>query len=244
MSIRCHIVEDEPMASKLLQLYVSKLPVLSLVAVSDNPLHALESLKANPVDLLFLDIRMPEMTGLSLLEVLSNRPLAIFTTAYSEFALESYELDVVDYLKKPITFERFVKAVGKAEQRLQVVDPARDRSGDAARERTGDAGYIFVKEGTRFVKLNIDEILFIEGLKNYVAIHTATQKIVSLQRLKTLEEQLPADNFMRVHNSYIIAKSAISSVKDNEIRIGVAHIPIGETYLKSFMDFIIGRHLH
>ncbi len=236
MSIRCHIVEDEPMASKLLQLYVSKLPVLSLVAVSDNPLHALESLKTNPVDLLFLDIRMPEMTGLSLLEVLSNRPLAIFTTAYSEFALESYELDVVDYLKKPITFERFVKAVGKAEQRLQVVDPTRERS--------GDAGYIFVKEGTRFVKVNIDEILFIEGLKNYVAIHTPTQKIVSLQRLKALEDQLPADNFMRVHNSYIIAKSAISSVKDNEIRIGTSNIPIGETYLKSFMDFINGRHLH
>jgi two-component system, LytTR family, response regulator len=236
MSIRCHVIEDEPMASNLLQLYVSKLPVLSLVAVSDNPLHALESLKTNPVDLLFLDIRMPEMTGLSLLEVLTNRPLAIFTTAYSEFALESYELDVVDYLKKPITFERFVKAVGKAEQRLQVVDPARERS--------GGAGYIFVKEGTRFVKVNIDEILFIEGLKNYVAIHTATQKVVSLQRLKALEDQLPADNFIRVHNSYIIAKSAISSVKDNEIRIGAANIPIGETYLKPFMDFIIGRHLH
>jgi two-component system LytT family response regulator len=236
MSIRCHIVEDEPMASKLLQLYVSKLPVLSLVAVSDNPLHALESLKTNPVDLLFLDIRMPEMTGLSLLEVLSNRPLAIFTTAYSEFALESYELDVVDYLKKPITFERFVKAVGKAEQRLQVVDPARESS--------VGAGYIFVKEGTRFVKVNIDEILFIEGLKNYVAIHTATQKVISLQRLKALEDQLPADNFIRVHNSYIIAKSAISSVKDNEIRIGTATIPIGETYLKPFMDFIIGRRLY
>jgi two-component system LytT family response regulator len=236
MSIRCHIVEDEPMASKLLQLYVSKLQVLSLVAVSDNPLHALESLKTNPVDLLFLDIRMPEMTGLSLLEVLSNRPLAIFTTAYSEFALESYELDVVDYLKKPITFERFVKAVGKAEQRLQVLDPARESSVGAA--------YIFVKEGTRFVKVNIDEILFIEGLKNYVAIHTATQKVISLQRLKVLEDQLPADNFIRVHNSYIIAKSAISSVKDNEIRIGTATIPIGETYLKPFMDFIIGRRLY
>jgi two-component system, LytTR family, response regulator len=236
MSIRCHIIEDEPMASNLLQLYVSKLPVLRLVAVSDNPLDALESLKTNPADLLFLDIRMPEMTGLSLLEVLSNRPLAIFTTAYSEFALESYELDVVDYLKKPITFERFVKAVGKAEQRLQVVDPGGKRS--------GGAGYIFVKEGTRFVKVNIDEILFIEGLKNYVAIHTATQKVVCLQRLKALEDQLPADNFIRVHNSYIIAKSAISSVKDNEIRIGAANIPIGETYLKPFMDFIIGRHLH
>jgi len=236
MSIRCHIIEDEPMASKLLQLYVSKLPVLELIAVSDNPLHALESLKINPVDLLFLDIRMPEMTGLSLLEVLTNKPLAILTTAFSEFALESYELDVVDYLKKPITFERFVKAVGKAEQRLQQREPANVNS--------GSTDYIFVKEGTRFVKVNIDDILFIEGLKNYVAIHMATQKIVSLQRLKTLEDQLPAEKFIRVHLSYIIAKSAISSVKDNEIQVGGAKIPIGETYLKPFMDFINGRHLH
>jgi len=235
MSIRCHIIEDEPMASKLLQLYVSKLPVLTLIAVSNNPLHALESLKTHPVDLLFLDIRMPEMTGLSLLEVLQNRPLAILTTAFSEFALESYELDVVDYLKKPITFERFVKAVGKAEQRLQLTEPAKERS--------GGADYIFVKEGTGYVKLNIDEILFIEGLRNYVAIQTVTQKIVSLQRLKALEEQLPADKFIRVHNSYIVGKRAISSVKENEIQIGTAKIPIGETYLKPFMDFINRRHL-
>ena len=235
MSIRCHIIEDEPMASKLLQLYVGKLPGLELIAVSDNPLHALESLKTNTVDLLFLDIRMPEMTGLSLLEVLQHRPLAILTTAFSEFALESYELDVVDYLKKPITFERFVKAVGKAEQRLQLSEPAKERS--------SGADYIFVKEGTRFVKVNIAEILFIEGLKNYVAIHTVTQKIVSLQRLKALEEQLPADKFIRVHNSYIIAKGAISSVKENEICVGAAKFPIGETYLRSFMDFINGCHL-
>jgi DNA-binding LytR/AlgR family response regulator len=224
------------MASKLLQLYVSKLPVLELIAVSDNPLHALESLKTNPVDLLFLDIRMPEMTGLSLLEILKHRPLAILTTAYSEFALESYEFDVVDYLKKPITFERFVKAVGKAEQRLKLTGPTR--------EKPGDTDYIFIKEGTRFIKINIDDILFIEGLKNYVAIHTATQKIVSLQRLKTLEDQLPADRFIRVHLSYIIAKSAITSVKENEIYVGTTRIPIGETYLKPFMDFINGRHLH
>jgi len=235
MNIRCHIIEDEPMASKLLQLYVSKLAVLELIAVSDNPLHALESLKTNPVDLVFLDIRMPEMTGLSLLEVLQNKPLAVLTTAFSEFALESYELDVVDYLKKPITFERFVKAVGKAEQRLQLTEPAKGKS--------GGADYIFVKEGIRFIKVNIDEILFIEGLKNYVASHTVTQKIVSLQRLKALEDQLPADKFIRVHNSYIIAKGAISSVKENEIRVGTTKIPIGETYLKSFMDFIDGRHL-
>jgi two-component system, LytTR family, response regulator len=236
MMIRCHIIEDEPMASKLLQLYVGKLPQLKLVAVSDNPLHALESLKTNLVDLLFLDIRMPDMTGLAFLEVLQNRPLAILTTAFSEFALASYDLDVVDYLKKPITFERFVKAIGKAEQRMQLTDPAK--------EKLSGADYIFVKEGTRFVKVNIDEILFIEGLKNYVAINTSAQKIVSLQRLKVLEDQLPVDKFIRVHNSYIVAKSAISSVKENEISVGPAKIPIGETYLKSFMDFINGRHLH
>lgn len=234
MSIRCHIIEDEPMASKLLQLYVSKLPLLNLIAVSDNPVHALESLKNNPVDLLFLDIKMPEMTGLALLGVLQNRPLTVVTTAFSEFALESYELDVVDYLKKPITFERFVKAVNKVEQRLQ----------PAVRGKLDVIDYIFVKESTRFVKVNIDEILYIEGLKNYVSIHTIAQKIVSLQRLKTLEDQLPADKFIRVHNSYIVAKKAISSVQENEVRIGGTNIPIGETYLKAFMDFINGLHLH
>jgi DNA-binding LytR/AlgR family response regulator len=149
-------------------------------------------------------------------------------------SLESYELEVVDYLKKPITFERFVKAVGKAEQRLHVTRTAGQKSG---------ADYIFIKEGTRFVKVNIVDILFIEGLKNYVAIHTAVQKIVSLQRLKTLEDQLPADKFIRVHNSYIVAKAAISSVKENEIHVGMAKIPIGETYAKPFMDFINGRQL-
>jgi two-component system LytT family response regulator len=235
MTIRCHIIDDEPMASKLLQLHVSKLPFLRLVAVSDNPILALESLKTNPVDLLFLDIRMPGMTGLDLLEALYNRPLVILTTAFSEFALRSYDFDVVDYLQKPITFERFATAVGKAGQRF-----AGTGSG---KEKSADPDYIFVKDGTRYIKVNIDNILYIEGLKNYVTIHTPTQKIVSLQRLKTLEDMLPPDKFIRVHNSYIVAKAAISSVKDNEIDIGSAGIPIGDTYLRSFMDFINGRHL-
>ena len=236
MKISCHIIEDEPMASSLLELYVKKLSVLELVAVSANPLRALESLKTKPVDLLLLDIRMPEMTGLSLLKVLQKKPLVIITTAYSEFALESYELDVVDYLKKPITFERFLKAVDKVEQRLQPPE--------AAKEKLGGADYIFVKEGTRFVKVMIGDILFIEGLKNYVAIHTIHQKIVSLQRLKSLEDQLPADKFIRVHNSYIVSKSAISSVKENDVYLGGTKIPISETYFRTFMDFIDGRHLH
>lgn len=236
MKISCHIIEDEPLASNLLVMYVNKLSVLDLVGVSANPLQALESLKTNPCDLIFLDIQMPEMTGITFLKVLQKRPLVIFTTAYSEFALESYELDVVDYLKKPITFERFLKAVDKAEQRLHPTV--------APKEKLDGIDFIFVKEGTRFVKVMLSEILFIEGLKNYVTIHTGTQKIISLQRLKSMEDQLPADKFIRVHNSYIISKSQISSVKENELVIGTIKIPIGETYLKSFMDFINGLHIH
>jgi two-component system LytT family response regulator len=235
MMIRCHIIEDEPMASQLLQLHISKLPFLQLVAVSDNPIHALESLKTNPADLLFLDIRMPEMTGLAFLEVLPNRPLAILTTAFSEFALKSYDFDVVDYLQKPITFERFLKAVGKAGQRLL--------TGEPAKEKPADPGYIFVKDGTRYVKVNMGDILYIEGLRNYVTLYTSTQKIVTLQRLRTLEDLLPPDKFIRVHNSFIVAKAAIASVEDNEVHIGSSRIPIGDTYLKTFMDFINGRHL-
>ena len=235
MTIRCHIIDDEPMASKLLQLHVSKLPFLQLVAVSDNPIRALESLKTNQVDLLFLDIRMPGMTGLDLLEALPNRPLVILTTAFSEFALRSYDFDVVDYLQKPITFERFARAVGKAGQRFA--------GAGSGNETSAGPDYIFVKDGTRYVKVDIHDILFIEGLKNYVSIHTPTQKIVTLQRLKALEDLLPPDKFIRVHNSYIVAKTAIASVKDNEIDIGSVRIPIGETYLRSFMDFIDGRHL-
>jgi two-component system LytT family response regulator len=235
MTIRCHIIDDEPMASKLLQLHVSKLPFLQLVAVSDNPIRALESLKTNPVDLLFLDIRMPGMTGLDLLEALPNRPLVILTTAFSEFALRSYDFDVVDYLQKPITFERFARAVGKAGKRFTGTE--------SGNETSSDPDYIFVKDGTRYVKVDIHDILFIEGLKNYVSIHTPAQKIVTLQRLKALEDLLPPDKFIRVHNSYIVAKTAIASVKDNEIDIGSVRIPIGETYLRSFMDFIDGRHL-
>jgi len=235
MTIRCHIIDDEPLASNLLQLHVSKLPFLQLVAVSDNPIRALESLRTNPVDLLFLDIRMPGMTGLDLLEALPNRPLVILTTAFSEFALRSYDFDVVDYLQKPIIFERFARAVGKAGQRFAGTE--------SGKEKSADPDYIFVKDGTRYVKVDIRDILFIEGLKNYVSIHTATQKIITLQRLKTLEDLLPPEKFIRVHNSYIVAKAAISSVKDNEIDIGSARIPIGETYLRSFMEFLNGRHL-
>src|SRR5579859_4330387 len=234
MKITCQIIEDEPLASNLLAFYIEKIPSVNLLGVSSNPLQALESLKEKPVDLIFLDIQMPGMTGISFLKVLEQKPFVILTTAYSEYALESYDFNVVDYLKKPITFERFVKGIEKVKQRMA---PAANRG-----ENHLDADFIFVKDGTSFVKITLNEVLFIEGQQNYVHIYTTTRKVTSLQRLKSLEEQLPANKFIRIHNSYIINKSSISSIRKNEVEIGGQKIPIGETYLKSFMEFIGKLH--
>ena len=180
---------------------------------------------------------MPELTGISLLKVLQKRPLVILTTAYSEYALQGYELDVVDYLLKPITFERFLRAVDKVTQRLESKKPSTVvvEKAHAAMEQP----FVFIKDGTKLVKVVFDDILYVEGLKDYVTIHlNNNQKIVSLQRLKTLEEQLPPDKFIRVHNSFIVALRAIDVVHKNNVQIRNAQIPIGETYKKSFREFI------
>ncbi|MBL7870670.1 MAG: response regulator transcription factor [Cyclobacteriaceae bacterium] len=240
MKLNCVIIEDEPLARNLMIDYVKKVPSLNLVQAFSNPLEALEALRALSVDVLFLDIQMPELTGISLLKVLTKKPFIILTTAYSDYALEGYELDVADYLLKPVTFERFLKAVDKVMQRAE----AELKPVIAIGESTSSAApYVFVKDGTKLVKVTLDEILYVEGLKDYVTIHTKTQKIVTLQRLKTLEEQLPADKFIRIHNSYIIALSAIDVVHKNEVQIGSASLSVGDTYRKSFKEFIDKKHL-
>jgi DNA-binding LytR/AlgR family response regulator len=226
------------LARSLLSDYVAKVPSLNLVQAFGNPLEALELLRTSQVDILFLDVQMPQLTGISLLKVLQHKPMVILTTAYSEYALEGYELDVADYLLKPVTFERFLKAVDKVTQRLvaearPVMQPATQPIPD----------YVFVKDGTKSVKIMLNEILYVEGLKDYVTIHTPTQKIVTLQRMKALEEQLPADRFIRIHNSYIVAVKAIDVVHKNEVLIGQAALPVGDTYRKSFRDFIEKRHI-
>jgi len=232
----CLIVDDEPLARNLITDYVNKVPYLNLVQVCSSPMQAIDILRSQPVDLLFLDIQMPDITGISLLKALQVKPMVILTTAYSEYALEGYELDVVDYLLKPITFERFLRAVEKASQRKSVppvaaptpvIDPMQP--------------FVFVKDGTKLVKIRWEDILYVEGLKDYVTIHTRQQKIVTLQRLKALEEQLPADKFIRVHHSFIVAVEAIDSIHKGEVQIGGALIPISDSYKKSFKDFI-DRH--
>lgn len=232
MNIKCIIVEDEPLARKLLADYISKVSSLQLVAICSNSLEAMEALKREPIDLMFLDIQMPEITGISLLKILNTRPLVVLTTAYSEYALESYELDVVDYLLKPITLERFLKAVDKVHQRLALPQPVAHVSEKPASD------FIFVKDGTKLVKVKLNEVLYVEGLKDYVIIHTSQQKIVSLQRLKSLEEQLPSNQFFRVHHSYIINLQAIETVHKGEVQIGDSLIPISESYRKTFKEFI------
>lgn len=234
MKINCVIVDDEPLARNLMIDYVSKVQSLNLIEACSTPLRVMEVLRNNSVDLLFLDVQMPEVTGISLLKALKKKPLVILTTAYSEYALEGYELDVADYLLKPITFERFLKAVEKVTERLQKgsVQPSEKPAAENA------PPFVFVKDGTKLVKVNLEDILYVEGLKDYVTIHTPTQKIISLQRLKALEDQLPPDKFIRVHNSFIVALKAIEIIHKGDVQIGNVMIPIGETYKKAFRDFI------
>ncbi|MEJ7643866.1 MAG: LytTR family DNA-binding domain-containing protein [Chryseolinea sp.] len=235
MKLNCIIVEDEPLARNLLIDYIKKVPLLHLVEALPNALPVMNLLRNHQIDLLFLDVQMPELTGISLLKILQKKPIVILTTAYSEYALEGYELDVTDYLLKPITFERFLRAIDKVTQRL---DGNQQIPMQDVPVLPTPSPFVFVKDGTKLVKLRLDDILYVEGLKDYVTIHTKAQKVVSLQRLKTLEEQLPAEKFIRIHNSFIVALSAIDVIHKNDVQVGAAMLPIGETYKKTFREFI------
>ena len=239
----CIIVEDEPLARNLLSAYISKVPRLELKQSFSNALDALEYLRENPVDVLFSDIQMPEVTGITLLKLLKTKPLIILTTAYSEYALEGYELEVYDYLLKPISFERFLKAVEKGIARL---DGSTSQSVTTVIQEVQSAqnqDYIFVKDGTKLIKINLSDILYIEGLKDYVCIYTPQKKIVSLQTMKSLEASLPSDRFVRVHNSFIIAFSAIEEIEKDRLVINKTTIPISDTYKKAFREIIDKRQI-
>lgn len=238
MNLNCLIVDDEPLARNLLVEYVKKVTYLNLVKTCSSPLEAIEALRNHPVDLMFLDVQMPEVTGITLLKSLQHKPLVILTTAYSEYALESYELDVIDYLLKPITLERFLRAVDKANTRLTTPQAPSGQPGEHS-----VLPFVFVKDGTKLVKIRWADILYIEGLKDYVTIHTKQQKVVSLQRLKSMEETLPADQFIRIHNSFIIALQAIDTVHKDKVQIGTVFLPVSDSYRKSFREFIEKNHI-
>ena len=245
MNLTCIIVEDEPLARQLLEQYVRKVPHLELLKAFSNPLEALDFLRNNEVDILFSDIQMPEITGITLLKILQKKPLIILTTAYSEYAIEGYELDVIAYLLKPITFEKFLKAVEKATQIKNEKKGANVIASDSvvtkgvAQPIPNDTlQFIFVKDGTKLVKIRLHDILYIEGLKDYVSIYTREKKIVTLQTLKSLETQLPDNQFIRIHNSYIVSLEGIDSIDKERVQIGKSFLPISDTYRKAFKEFI------
>jgi DNA-binding LytR/AlgR family response regulator len=231
--ISCLIVDDEQGAIDILRTFIEKTPFLSLQGSTTNPIEALSLLQSHPVDLIFLDIHMPQLSGLDFMRLLKGKTKVILTTAYNEFAVQGFELEALDYLLKPIAFERFLKAAQKALN--STIEPSA-RWQPAEKEDD----YIFVKTETKgkMTKINFDEIVFVEGMKNYLSINTNEDRIVTLLNMKDLEDRLPSKQFMRVHKSYIVALNKIKALDGNQILFKdmKAYVPLGETYRTAFFE--------
>ncbi|MEP6844731.1 MAG: LytTR family DNA-binding domain-containing protein [Panacibacter sp.] len=230
MKMKCMIIDDEPLARKGMEEYANDIEFLDVVSICDNALQANTYLKENSVDLVLLDIQMPKLSGLDFLKSLKEPPVVIITTAYQEYALEGYELNVTDYLVKPIAFSRFLKAVNKAKDFLLLKQ----------KETTAEpTTYFFLKVDNRFEKINYEEILFIEALQNYVAIYTASKKMLSYITFTQVEKQLPPDKFMKVHKSYIVAIDKIKNVEGNIINIDQHQVPVSRGLKEEVMQKIV-----
>ncbi|WP_199136941.1 LytR/AlgR family response regulator transcription factor [Pedobacter sp. ASV12] len=229
--IRCLIIDDKPLAIDILTDYVSQISFLTLVHSTTHPLEALQLIMDEKIDLVFLDIQMPQLTGIQLMKIAQGKCKVILTTAYAEYALDGFENDAIDYLLKPIAFERFYKAVQKAKEVLERTVPTNT---SLPLSNAKPADYIFVRSEYKLVKIDLHTILYAEGLQNYVTIYTETEKIVSLQNIKKLEEQLPSAQFARVHKSYIVGIGKIKSIERNRIFIGSEVIPLGDAYREAF----------
>lgn len=236
MNINCIIVDDEIHARKVLEKYIQDIPHLILIRSCKNALEAMDVLRDCTIDAMFLDINMPKLTGLNFLESIQHPPLVVVTTAYREYALEAYELDVIDYLHKPIPFPRFVKAISKIEEKLKI----RTNIISSSQENHLDINqnFIFIKADKKTIKLNFEDIKFIEGLGDYIKIHTRSKTHISKLTIKKMEELLPANHFPRVHKSFIISLNLIESIEGNQIEIANHKIPIGQIYRHGFMDLI------
>ena len=227
MKINCIIVDDEQLARQLIKRYVDKLPHLEVVAICKNSMEAMHELRSKKVDLMFLDIQMPDLTGVEFLKSINQKPAVIFTTAYKEYALEGYELDIVDYLLKPISFERFTKGVNKAIDFIQSRNTQKSFKPDV---KIPEKDHINIKADHKIYKVKYTELKYIEGLGEYVTFHTSDKKIVSLASLKQLENILPSQQFIRVHKSFIINLSYVFSLYGNRLELGDKMIPVGRSY--------------
>src|SRR5471030_1932726 len=243
---RCLVVDDEPLALHILEDYISKMPFLQLVKVTTNPIEALQLVQEGNIDLVFLDVQMPELTGIQFLRIANGKSKVILTTAYPQYALEGYELDVIDYLLKPIAFDRFYKAVQKAQTVLQpsapVVQPIQPEPVQQPRQDFL-SDFIFVKTEHKIQKVYLNDILFIEGLKDYISIFTPAERIITLQNMKKMEDALPSKYFIRVHKSYIVSVNKIDSIERSRIFIGDKIIPVGDTYRDECFKIIDGKNV-
>lgn len=232
----CIIIDDEELGRDLLENFIGRLPHLELRGKFGNPLEALASYRESPADIIFLDIQMPEMTGIELLKTLSIVPAVIFTTAYNTYALESYELSVIDYLLKPFGFTRFLQAVNKATEHIDLKYKAQNGTLSIPSSlNSGTSDFLLINADRKILRLYLKDITYIQSLKEYVVYYTDKEKIMALGSLKSLEEKLPSTEFIRIHKSYIVAKNRVKSVEGNQLDIGDATLPIGGIYRKEVM---------
>lgn len=236
--LTCYIVDDEPLAVEILEVYITKVPFLELKGHFGSPIDASTSMEKDKPDLLFLDINMPDLDGLSFITMLNPAPIIILTTAYDQHALKAYELEVKDYLLKPISFERFYKSVLRIYQSRS--SKGQPEMKEVKRDTENEPEYIFIKVGTRIQKNSIKDILYIEGMKDYLRIHIGKEKIMTLLSFAKLEELLPSHKFARVHKSYMVAIDKIEHIEKNRIRIADQLIPISDTYKEAVTKLLRG----
>jgi two-component system LytT family response regulator len=229
--IRCIAIDDEPLALELLEDNISKVPFLKLVAACDSAIEAMQIMQKETVDLLFLDIQMPGLTGLQFIQSMSSPPMIILITAYEKYALQGFNLDVTDYLVKPVSLERFIKACNKAKQLFDLKIQQKNEPATAPE-------YFFVNVDYSMLKVNLDDIIYVEGFKDYIKIHLKSSKhpVVTRMPVKTIEEQLPASAFIRIHKSYIVSIASITSVRKSAVFIDSLELPVGESYRESIHD--------
>ena len=230
--VNCLIVDDEPMARDVLRRYVEKIPLLNLTGECSNAIDALIFLQSNEVDLIFLDIRMPELLGTDFVQSLRNPPKIIFTTAYKEYALEGFELDAIDYLLKPVRFERFIKAVNKAFPKIE--DQVQEQQLLNVEKTTGN-DFIYLRVDRKLVKILLSDILYIESIRDYIKVHTLNKFYVTRQTISSIEAMLSGSEFIRIHRSYIISFSKVKSFSNELVEVGNTELPIGKLYRNNFV---------
>jgi DNA-binding LytR/AlgR family response regulator len=232
MKLRCIIVDDEPVARKIIQEFADQIDFLEVIGQFENVLKADTFLQSNPTDLMFLDIEMPKLSGLNYLKNSNNKSLVILTTAFPEYAIEGYEMDIIDYLLKPIAFERFFKAAQKAKEYFNLTNSLL---------KTDTPSYLFIRSDKRIEKVELNEILYVESLGNYVTIYTEAKKIIAYLTMKGIESQVPANEFIKIHQSYLVHLPKINGIEGNEIKINGKSLPISRNYKEALMQIVDQR---